>query len=95
MGRPIACQGDQILCITCKKRPFYGRIKKSGAARTFSGGRQVVLSGDVGICKFPTAIKASQIRMYVEGRPVCRLGDLNTCTGPITGPGDPTVIVGD
>ena len=95
MSRVISCQGDQILCITCKKRPPNGKILKTSAVTTFCSGRPVTLDGDSGVCGKPTAIAATQKRFIAEGRAVCRLGDINTCTGPIIGPGDPTVFIGD
>jgi uncharacterized Zn-binding protein involved in type VI secretion len=95
MSRPISCQGDGILCITCKDRPLNGTILTVSSTRTFCRGRPVVLDGDFGICKLPTRIKATQFRCIIEGRSACRLGDLNTCTGPILGPGDPTVFIGE
>lgn len=101
--RPIALLGDSILCFPCDSCPFprFGPYNGAGAIVQVNSyvmyvrGRPVALVGDMGICGGPTILVEGSQKMFVAGRPVHRVGDLNQCGGPTTGPGDPTVIIGD
>jgi uncharacterized Zn-binding protein involved in type VI secretion len=95
MSRPVSCLGDSHTCVSCPNRPPVGVIQFVSSVRSFFGGKPVVLSGDVGICKLPTVHTASQTRAYAEGRLLCRLGDTNSCSGLIIGPGASTSFLGD
>ena len=91
--------GDSLTCPSCPHPPKgpwrpKGTVVYGRSTTTLVAGRVPVVAGDLGVCGSPTGLFPTTARTFIGGVPVIRVGDPDSCSGVITGPGAVTTLVG-
>ena len=98
MCMPAALIGDQHVCpmVTGVVPHVGGPITGPGCPTVFISGTPAVIEGDMMVCSGPTdTLLLGSMTVFAGGVPIGRVGDLCEHGGTITGPGSPTVLIGN